>query len=794
MRRARSSRIAVAAIAFLAFLGTSHGQIQPPPTPTPGWDTRANHLGNPNYFQPAYPIVFVKAPPAFEPPPGATVCRDVIPSIYPQAGSVVSCGAPPPAGCNDYTDGQGRLHDLETVVPRDAQEFNYHLGTDVMSATNPGVGNELWIYIPPYGQVKKLFPRPIHDTNNIIDFTPSVGSVVEPSLSEDGTKVYFSYFQDATEGAGTLTKQMEQIPRSGADIYSIDLAPLLANPLLNLDSLTVTRLTTRTYTPGTHTQAPSSRDAEAMNPTLAATTTNDFTNFGTVYLHPTEVRTRRGLYLAYASNKRRLANSNNPMLPSNYNLNLHFARLNPDGTLGPEDNEFQYYTTTSAMSPTPLREGLAFSYQSTTDDPRYWHIQKLDSEGRWNSLIGYGSGDQLFHLGSFCVADEGGNKKDYFVALKYYNINNESFGSLWRQDLAQVGRNMYDNPTGSGVLVPSQDGATELTTAPGASLSQDTPSPYDAATGKHYGKFTTPRCGGVNQLYFAYTPTSANHRLLDYDCSRDIYRSHIGYRPNLLPWTPGKDVPIGHHTVIKRTNDDFNLLWPVPVVPWSVRSDGNATQLFTQTAATQPTPHIVPGEPFALIGTSALWNTDRRPPECYIDQTQPGGPFYFHPFGSSGIDALGNQNDQLTNNQDIWTQVYVGGFCSLPPQDSILGIAINVTSNKANMNDLIGYETGGFNSAKEATRLLGVYDVRPPRPPQNDQSFLATIPANVPIEFHALDSMYGMKLADVRSWHSLKPRETRTDCGGCHQHESGATGDFIWRHVRGPEPAARYGA
>jgi hypothetical protein len=32
-----------------------------------------------------------------------------------------------------------------------------------------------------------------------------------------------------------------------------------------------------------------------------------------------------------------------------------------------------------------------------------------------------------------------------------------------------------------------------------------------------------------------------------------------------------------------------------------------------------------------------------------------------------------------------------------------------------------------------------------------------------------------MKLADVRSWHSLKPQEERTNCGGCHQHDVNGT-------------------
>ena len=51
--------------------------------------------------------------------------------------------------------------------------------------------------------------------------------------------------------------------------------------------------------------------------------------------------------------------------------------------------------------------------------------------------------------------------------------------------------------------------------------------------------------------------------------------------------------------------------------------------------------------------------------------------------------------------------------------------------------------------------------------------FRAVIPANEPFEFHLIDKQYGLRLTDVRSWHSLHPRETRTDCGGCHQHEPG---------------------
>ncbi|HET9300476.1 MAG TPA: hypothetical protein VFO11_11055, partial [Candidatus Polarisedimenticolaceae bacterium] len=588
----------VLGIALLASSEVSGAQINqpPPPSPTPGWDTSANHPGDPNYHVQTYPIAFVKAPLA--PETLEWTCRD-----FDTVDHSAECTNDNQASCTDYVDSQNHAHDKQWIQRRHGAEHNAHLGSDVVSATNPGVGNELWIYLPPNGQVKKLFPLPIHQTQGKIDFAPSVGSVVEPSLSEDGTKIYFSYFQDATEAAGTNLKDSETVPLSGADMYAIDIGPLLSSPLWDPSMLHVTRLTTRSYITGTHQQLPSDRDKDAMNPTMAATPAAA-TAYGTVYLHPTEVRTRTGLHLAYVSNKRRLDNSNDRMRVSNYNLNLHLAWLNPDGTLGPEDSQFEYYTTTSALSPTPLREGLAFSYQATTDDNRYWHIQKLDSEGRWSPLIGYGHGDQLFHLGTFCVSDvdgfPGGETHDYFVALKYYNINNESFGSLWKQDLSILGKNSYGNASGASILVPRQDGATELTLAP-VSLSHDSPSPYDIANGKYYGKFTTPRCGGVDELYFAYSPTGADNKVPDYECNRAIYRSRIGFRDSLQPWTVNAPAgPNGHSTVIKRTNDDFNLLWPLPILGWVTRTNGDSQQRYKLNPVTRRTPDVAPGEPFAI--------------------------------------------------------------------------------------------------------------------------------------------------------------------------------------------------
>ncbi|HEX4825921.1 MAG TPA: hypothetical protein VFV19_16595 [Candidatus Polarisedimenticolaceae bacterium] len=738
------------------------GGLQQVPDPTPGWDTAFVNPGDPAYYLPSYPIAFVKSP--------------VVEWSHPLCLIGSSCYAYDP---NNPQTCSGTPFPNATVG-------HYHVGTDVLSANDPDPGNELWIYLPSVGQVVKLFPRPIHE-HSVIDFTAAVGSVVEPSLSEDGRRIYFAYFQDATDANSTHQDQMT-LSRTGADLYAIDIGPLLSQPLTNPDTLVVTRLTTRNYVfdHGYMVQDPADRDKAAMNPTMAQQTSINETNWGTVFMHPTEFRTRAGLRLAYVSNERRLANSNQQMGHSNNNFNIHVAPILPDGTLGPEDGQFQYYTTTSALSPTPLRNGLAFSYQASTDAMRMWHIQGMDSEGYWFPIIGYGSNPEVYHLATFCVTNDNGVLGDRLVAARYYNGSNEGFGALWSQDLSIRGKNTYNDPANlvqNNWYVPLQVGSQLLTPSP-LSLSTDQPSPL-RSPGVFYGKFTSPRCGGVDELYFSYTPTGANYKSYNYDaeCNQGRYRARIDFRPNLNWFNPGvTPSPENHYDgssiVIRKRNGDSNLVWPVPIVPWSTRSNGDATQRVATKSLITPTPDILPGEPFARIGTSAMGNTDRRPWECYLRQPASGARLYFNPWGNYGV---GQESDLITQNQAPWTWVNVSppnNFCVPPPASQILGLVINITSDKTNLNDsALGYTSDGvhfgngqYGRATEASRLLGIYDVRN----QTDQSAFALIPSNVPIELQAIDSTYGMKLTDQASWHSLKPQETRTDCGGCHQHAADA--------------------
>ena len=676
----------------------------------PQWDTSIQNPGDPRYYLPSYPLAFVSA--------------DIV-----------------------------EVPDPQPSAPG-AVRGDYKIGMDVLSANDPSPGNVLWVFLPQAGAIVRLFPRDVHAaTPGLIDGPKDDGSVVEPNLSEDGTRIYFAYFHDCTDAASTPANQ-GRLPHKGADLYVIDVAPLLNDPATDPDTLEVKRLTFRVIG-SDNKQDPADRDRAALNPTLARNTAPN--EWGTVFMHPHELRTRDGLKLVYVSNERRVLNSNQGMTHANHNFNLHIADIAADGSLT-NDHQSQYYTTTSALSPTPLREGFAFSYQASTEAPRNWHIQGVDSEGRWYPLLGYGSNPELFHLGSFCVTAAGPNPGDYYVAAKYYNLNNEAFGSLWRQDLSVLGKNSYNTSTG-GNIVPRQTGSRDIT--PQAN-SSDFPS--GKQSGQYSGKLASPRCGGVDELYFAYSPTSANGRLRDDEENRNIYHALIGFRPNLEPFNPLGDPATGDglQVVIDDLNDELNLVWPTPVVPWSVRTGGDVQQQFSAVPVIDPASTIAPGDPFAQVGTSALWNTDRRPFDCFI------GSSGNTPYTPQGVFNVNQENDLVGQNQNGWTHVAdPADACAAPGGRRILGITVSLTGNKTNLRGFaFGYETGD-NGKKEAAKLLGLYDTSG----QADQSFQAVIPANAPFEFQLIDNVYGMKLTDVRSWHSLKPRETRTDCGGCHQHD-----------------------
>lgn len=660
--------------------------------------TKSNSTGNEGFYQTDYPLIFVSAP------------------------------------IKESENSSGGL------------TGKYETGTDVLSANNPDGGNELWILFPN-GQTKKLFPLDIHLEQNIIDTGIGMlkhGSVVEPNLSEDGKTVYFSYFHNADD----KTSQ-SRLPKLGADLYSINISALLSDHSLPAELLTAKRLTYANIDENGKTDI----YKNAMNSELKS---NGSHNWGTVYMHAEEMRTDSGLKLIYVSDKKRISNSNKAMGYANHNFNLFSADISEDGSLS-NHQQFQYYTTTSALSPNKLRNGIAFSYQATTEDARHWQIQGLTSSGQWYPIFGYGNSPEAAHLSTFCVKEKGENPGDYLITASYYNLNNNGFGALHSLKLSMAGLNAYDLPK-SGVIIPRQLGAKLLTK--GVKV-KDLPS--ETHNGQSLGKFTTPRCGMADELFFAHTKTSANTRTLDSNNSKGIYKSYIGFRNNLEPFTSSSTIDIeaskGVAKIIEEDTGAVNLLWPLPVLTWQQRS-GDIEQTYAAPAVASET-NITAGNPYAQVGTSALWNTDRRPFDCWLGNKgqKPFSPNKANQNAFTEKQELVNQSAGLTRVQNQ------ADFCEYLLPSNVLGVAVNLTSNRLK-GSYGNYQSAG-NQAKETSKLLGVYSVVN----QEDQSFKAIIPANTPFDFHLLDRKTGLKLTDTRSWHSLKPEENRTDCGGCHQHE-----------------------
>ncbi|MEM7355037.1 MAG: hypothetical protein AAF657_29780, partial [Acidobacteriota bacterium] len=268
-----------------------------------------------------------------------------------------------------------------------------------------------------------------------------------------------------------------------------------------------------------------------------------------------------------------------------------------------------------------------------------------------------------------------------------------------------------------------------------------------------------------DELFFAYTPTSANGKSAT--CEDDgshIYHAHIGFRPNLSDFDPTAEV-------LKLVDDSSNaltLIWPVPMLSWQERT-GDAQQQVANSIIARGSV-VTPGTPFAQVGTSSIYNTDRKPYDCWLGTISgcqvPGQPGK-HAYNPNKLKF--NQREQIWQNFDGLSYVQdPNDLCKDLDPSAVLGIAVNVTSNRVDHDGCCDYQTDG-SGRKETARLLGVYDVTG----QADQSFQAVIPSHTPFEFHLLDANYGLRLVDVRSWHSLYPREKRVNCGGCHQHEEG---------------------
>lgn len=592
----------------------------------------------------------------------------------------------------------------------------------------------------------RLFPRPEHQS--ILDAPYQLGCATELRMSLDGRKIYVGYYHKTNDGSRSSGTE---VPLLGADIYRIDVGPFIDNPSYN-GAVNVTRLT----------RQPTNRFEEAMNPTTASSTALKLG--GVLNTAAVEMMTDRGLELVFTSNMRSLQDSNS----FNVNMNLFHALIKEDGTLGPI-NQFQYYTTTSVISPINLINGIAASYQERITDFRHWTIQQMNSAGQWAPLDGYGSHTTTaVHNGDLCQMPGG---RRFLLSTGYYHAFNEGFGAIKATDIATAGIN-NTSAIEMGAYVTAQVNSDLISKF--TSTFEDQPGTITVGGNLQLvGKFATPGCGADGKVFLAYTNTCANTRNVTDPCwqafgslgrfhSGIVVRDGILNQSGMIQAEDPRDTNI-FKPVIKDTAGLYSLAFPVVVgLPFAQKV--GAEPQFTSTFSNKS------GMPEAMIGTSALHNTDLTVMECatrgptpkfdsnvHFDQNLREISFY-------AISKLNWVRDPAKLNASAPDSV-----CEKPlnPED-ILGVEIIMTDNKmdpAYLNPIADRD--------ETQELLGVVPAGVPHNGTIDTSFRALIPSNVPFKMRPLSKYFGLAYAEAPNWHSLKAGESRHDCGGCHNHKAG---------------------
>ena len=118
------------------------------------------------------------------------------------------------------------------------------------------------------------------------------------------------------------------------------------------------------------------------------------------------------------------------------------------------------------------------------------------------------------------------------------------------------------------------------------------------------------------------------------------------FRNNLEPFDATAEVSIdageGIAKVIADDTGTVNLLWPLPVITWQQRS-GDVEQTYSAPAVSTNT-IIQAGNPYAQVGTSALWNTDRKPFDCWLG---PQGQVPYSP--NQALNNINAETQELVN-------------------------------------------------------------------------------------------------------------------------------------------------
>ena len=624
---------------------------------------------------------------------------------------------------------------------------------DIVYVRSPRPGNNsntFWsdaitpLFLDPGASLMLLHPN---GSEEVLFSAGANGSVMDPSVSYDARSVVFTYFpnvrnvnpQRGLNGTYALSYD-------GADIYRVDLL-----------TRAVTRLTFQEFTPNT---------GNGANFDCSQSQTN-CPRVGVFNTGPAFLPDGRIVFTSTRDNfvPNKMTNGGQRAMQL-YVMDADGKNVHPIGFLN----------VSSAMHPYVLKDGrIAFTSWENMGarDDRVFPLWAIWPDGtRFEPFSGFGDGPFAHH---FMTQISDGS----IVVCRYYNLNNNGFGELYRFPINGTGK--PDEPlfqpippdTNSPDEIPLQRvGYTRITPFttgddfPSPCRVGDPPYPVVSCQGGNntrVGKFTLPSAAPGNELLVVYTRGSANHN--------GIY---VGagfaapyYDGGIYRMRGDQTLNRPEDLVLVKNDPAYNEMWPRAVVPYQqiygVAAPANLPELANEGQADSRLPE---GTPLALIGTSSLISRDTRPFR--------GDRFYQHGnFGDRNWTRQGSDAG-LYNDSDIY---------------AIRILALQPVTDRSYPNNGRAFES----HFSERVRILGEIPVRKEgvidAQGNVDTSFLAKIPADVPFTFQTLDRN-GLVLNTAQTWHQARPGEKRVDCGGCHAHSRPAL-DFNTTAASQPSYVAR---
>ena len=553
------------------------------------------------------------------------------------------------------------------------------------------------------------------------------GAVMDPYISYDGRSVVFAFFPNIknSNSQRRADYNLRELSREGADIYRIDLPTRKA-----------TRLTFQEFSPNTGNGAiyDCSRQFLTNCPEVGVFNTG-----------PAFLPDGRIVYTSTRDN----------YIPNKPKVHTGLRTMQlwvMDGD-GKNAHPIGHFNLGSAMHPFVLKDGrIVFSSWENmgSRDDRSFMLWSIWPDGtNFDTFSGFGDADIAHH---FMTQISNGD----IVVCRYYNLNNNGFGELYRFPVNNNGVQPFfqpipDNATPKYEIPMKRWGYTRITpftTAddypapcfPGALVTQD---PCPNGNASRVGKFTLPSAAPNNEMLVSYAPGAANHK---------VYYNRLGltqpyYDSGIYRLRGDKVMNAPNELTLIKNDPRYHELWPRAVVPYQqiygVAAPVDLPKLANDGKRDARLPE---GTPFALVGTSSVISRDTNP---FF-----GDPFFQH----------------YNNGNRNWT--FQGADAGLYTDNDVYAvrlIAMQPTSDLRYPDNRRGF-TSNLN---ERIRILGEFPVRKEgvidAQGNVDSSFLAKIPANTPFTFQTLDRN-GLVLNAAQTWHSAQPGEVRINCGGCHAH------------------------